>query len=101
MRKLVLVISSMCSASLAAFAFVGVDWDVHDHELGSGWELFIKYGPTFQLRFENPALSGVEPIPFEQLSMDAKQRLRAYCAVRYGEDDVQRCYGRIQAAHGV
>ncbi|WP_211465962.1 hypothetical protein [Collimonas silvisoli] len=77
---------------LVTWLFVGLDRYVGDHEVGSGWDPFIKHKPTTTMFYKNPAQFGLDMEPFKSLDEDDKKNLIEYCRVRYGTDDIKRCY---------
>ncbi|MCL2590252.1 MAG: hypothetical protein FWD67_05050 [Betaproteobacteria bacterium] len=77
------------------WAFVGFEYVVGDHEVGSKWTFFIKNHPSFQLKFRNPALKGLDYVPFENLSSLERKSFSDYCAIRFGEADIFGCYKAV------
>ncbi|WP_098497800.1 hypothetical protein [Collimonas sp. PA-H2] len=75
-----------------AWLFVGMDRYVGDHEAGSAWDPFIKHKPTITTFYKNPAQVGLDMVPMETLDESGKKSLIEYCQVRYGTDDIKRCY---------
>jgi len=77
------------------WAYVGFEFVVGDHEVGSKWTPFIKNKPSFQIKFRNPALHGLDYAPFENLSLLEKKSFFEYCAIRFGKTDILGCYKAV------
>lgn len=80
-----------------AWAFVGVERLVGDHDIGVSWEPFIKHTPTWHIRFENPAQKGLDIVPLASLTAAERQGLVRFCEVRFGQSNVQECHERLSA----
>jgi len=78
--------------------FVGLDQYVGDHEVGVQWDPFIKHRPSTTVLFQNPAQVGLDMVPFENLGENKKKSVIQYCRVRYGTDDIKRCYDSFLAS---
>jgi len=81
-------------ATFLLWPFFGFSHYVGDHEMGAGWDLFVKSSPSFQLLFTNPAQDGLGPdiVPFDQMDDARKEHMQRYCKIRYWVDDVAECY---------
>jgi hypothetical protein len=75
-RKFVLIGSTLSAVLL--WPFVGFDHYVGDHEVGDGWDIFMKPSPSLQLRFHNPAQLVLDIVPFDQLDDARKEEMRRY-----------------------
>lgn len=84
------------SLFLVAWLFVGFDRYVGDHEVGSGWNSFIKTYPTFQVLFRNPAQYILDRDSFDSLDNTRKDQFLEYCSIRYGIHDPHRCEEYIE-----
>lgn len=89
MKKIILITAPLV---LVIWLFVGLDLYEGDHEVGSSWNPFIKHKPTTTTLYKNPAQIALEIEPFESLNESEKKNLIEYCRVRYGADDIKRCY---------
>lgn len=81
---------------LGAWLFVGFDRYVGDHEVGSGWNPFIKADPTFQVIFKNPAQYTLDRDSFDSLDNARKMQFLEYCSIRHGIHDPYRCEEYIE-----
>lgn len=93
-----LIIAAILTVTLLAWLFLGFDRYVGDHEVGVSWQPFLKASPTFQLTFSNPAQPVLDIVSFDNLDAESRIRFSRYCRVRYGTEDVERCYEAIYAA---
>lgn len=82
----------------SAWLFVGFDHYVGDHEVGSWWEPFIKFKPTFQVKFKKPEQRIMEFEPYETLDLGRKRSFIEYCEIRWGTNNPQECE-KIAANH--
>lgn len=78
-----------------AWAFVGAERIVGDHEAGVDWQLFVKQRPSLRLRFANPAQHGLELTPPAAMSAAERAVFVDFCAVRFGETDAGRCHALL------
>ncbi|MFY3384166.1 hypothetical protein [Paracidovorax sp. MALMAid1276] len=81
---------------LGAWLFLGLDRYVGDHEVGSGWNLFIKAKPTFQLIFKNPAQYTLDRDSFDSLDHARKIQFLEYCGIRHRIRDPYLCEEYIE-----
>ncbi|WP_211440938.1 hypothetical protein [Collimonas humicola] len=96
MKKLYLVAAVL--VLVLSWLFVGLDRYVGDHEAGGGWDLFIKHKPSMTVFFSNPAQFGLDMAPLDKMDDGAKKDLVEYCKVRYGTDNMSRCYELFQSS---
>jgi hypothetical protein len=82
----------MLVAATAAAPFIGLDWVFGDHDTWSGWTPFLKHRPTFTFHYRNPAVTGLDLVPFDELTSSRRQAVKDYCAVRHGLEDIPACY---------
>jgi hypothetical protein len=72
--------------------FTGVERVAREHG-EVDYTLFAKQAPGFQFVFENTAQCGECDLrPWALMGRDDQHRFAAYCAARYGLDDVRPCY---------
>jgi hypothetical protein len=95
-RKFALI--GLALTAVFLWPFVGFDHYVGDHEIGDGWDMFMKPSPSLQLRFHNPAQLVLDIVPFDQLDNAQKEEMRRYCKIRYWVDDLVECYRLVYAA---
>jgi hypothetical protein len=76
---------------LTSWLFIGFDYSVGDHEVGSGWDPFIKSKSTFRMLFENPSRNGLDYERFDTLSPVRKKEFIEYCTYRRGVSDSLEC----------
>lgn len=90
MKKIILIATPIIVVLL--WLFVGFDRYVGDHEVGTQWDPFIKHKPTATVFFQNPAQIGLDIAPFDTLDEGQRKNVIEYCQIRFGVDDVKRCY---------
>jgi hypothetical protein len=90
MKRIIFIVVPL--AIVLAWLFVGLDRYTGDHEVGVQWDPFIKHKPTMTVYYKNPAQVGLDMVPMDSLDDSGKKNLSEYCQVRYGTDDIKRCY---------
>jgi hypothetical protein len=83
---------------LVVWLFLGFDRYVGDHEVGSGWNPFIKAEPTFRVLFRNPSQYTLDRDAFDSLDSSRKIQFIEYCGIRHGIRDPYRCEEYIEGA---
>ncbi|AIF47828.1 hypothetical protein [Dyella japonica] len=91
----------VCAAAVAVPVWrynIGVERIVSDdEEMPVVWEWFVKHRKTWQYKFVNPARPVLEIEAYETLSAGEQVKLKEFCKVRYGVEDVDACY-RVMCA---
>lgn len=94
-KKIVLLVGGIF-LFMVAWLFIGFDYYVGDHELGSGWDPFIKAYPTLQIAFKNPAQYTLDLDSFDSLDKTRKIQFLEYCRIRHGIGEPYRCEEYIE-----
>ena len=96
MKKIIFVAAPLIL--VLVWLFVGLDRYTGDHEVGAQWDPFIKHIPTMTVFYKNPAQVGLDLVPMDSLDESGKKNLSEYCRVRYGTEDIKRCYDFFAAS---